>query len=90
MKIWGIYVFGGLTMPKYLFFRDLILKTISSLKSDLKKLIYEWSNFRFPEDVVPLGWDHTIRFFAQFSGINRVKRRASPLLTIAGTCHQLH
>ena len=22
--------------------------------------------------------DHTIRFFAQFSGINRVKRRASP------------
>ena len=49
VKIWGIYVFGGsrggvpgchlLTMPKYLFFRDLILKTISSLTSDLKKLI---------------------------------------------------
>ena len=28
-----------LTMPKYLFFTDLILKTISSLTSDLKKLI---------------------------------------------------
>ena len=28
-----------LTMPKYLFFRDLLLKTISSLTSDLKKLI---------------------------------------------------
>ena len=28
-----------LTMPKYLFFTDLILKTISSLTSDLKKMI---------------------------------------------------
>ena len=45
-----------LTMPKYLFFRDLILKTISSLTSDLKKLILEWSNFRFPEGVVPLNY----------------------------------
>ena len=47
VKIWGIYVFGGapeegyhfLTMPNYLFFRVLVLKTISSLTSDLKKLI---------------------------------------------------
>ena len=37
-----------------------------------------------------LGRDHTIRFFAQFSGISRVKRRASRCLTIAGTCRQLH
>ena len=39
----GIYVPGQgchfLTMPKYLFFRDLILKAISSVTSDLKKLI---------------------------------------------------
>ena len=28
-----------LTMPKYLFFTDLILKTISSVTNDLKKLI---------------------------------------------------
>ena len=67
-----------LTMPKYLFFRDLILKTISSVTSDLKQLISEWSNFRFTKEVVPLGRDHTVRFFAQFSGINRVKRRAIP------------
>ena len=28
-----------LTMPKYLFYRDVILKVISSLTSNLKKLI---------------------------------------------------
>ena len=43
-----------LTMPKYLFFTGLILKTISSPTSDSKKLIYGWSNFRFPEKVQ--GW----------------------------------
>ena len=46
-----------LTMPKYLFFRDLTFKTISALTSDLKKLILEWSNFRFLEEVVPLNYD---------------------------------
>ena len=45
-----------LTMPKYLFLRDLIFKTITSLTSDLKKLIEEWSNFQFPEEVVPLNY----------------------------------
>ena len=49
---------GGhlLTMPKYLFFTDLILKAISSLTSDLKKFILEGSNFWFPEGVVPLNY----------------------------------
>ena len=39
--IWGAPGQGChlLTIPKYLFFTDLILKTISSLTSDLKKLI---------------------------------------------------
>ena len=39
--IWGVPGEGChlLTMPKYLFLGDLILKTISSLTSDLKKLI---------------------------------------------------
>ena len=39
--IWGVpgQECHLLTMPKYLFFRDLILKAISSLTSDLKKLI---------------------------------------------------
>ena len=43
--IWGVPGGGGgggyrfLTMPNYLFFIGLILKTISSLTSDLKKLI---------------------------------------------------
>ena len=45
-----------LTMPKYLFYRNLTLKTISSLTSDLKKLIEEWSNFWFPKGVVPLNY----------------------------------
>ena len=52
-----------LTMPKYLFFTDLILKTISSLTSDLKKLIYEWSNFRFPERMVPLNYVKIFVFY---------------------------
>ena len=56
--IWGVpgQECHLLTMPNYLFFRDLTLKTISSLTSDLKKLIKEWSNFRFPEGVVPLNY----------------------------------
>ena len=39
--VWGVSEEGHdlLTMPKYLFFIDLTLKTISSLTSDLKKLI---------------------------------------------------
>ena len=55
LHIWEVPREGShlLTMPKYLFFRDLILKTISSLASDLKKLIEEWSNYRFLEGVVP-------------------------------------
>ena len=56
--IWGVLGKGChlLTMPKYLFFTELLLETISSLTSDLKKLIYEWSNFRFTEGVVPLNY----------------------------------
>ena len=56
--IWGAPGQGChlLTMPKYLFFTDLILKTLSSLTSDLKKLIKEWSNFRFPKGVAPLNY----------------------------------
>ena len=45
-----------LTMPRYFFFGDLILKTISSLTSDLKKMIWEWSNFLFSKGVVPLNY----------------------------------
>ena len=39
--IWGVLGEGShfLTMPKYLRFRDLTLKKISSLTRDLKKLI---------------------------------------------------
>ena len=41
LSIWGVPGEGChlLNMPKYLLFRDLTLKTISSLTSDLKKLI---------------------------------------------------
>ena len=42
LSIWGVPGEGChliLIMPKYLFLRDLSLKTISSLTSDLKKLI---------------------------------------------------
>ena len=45
-----------LTIPTYLFLTDLILNTISSQTSDLKKLIQEWSNFWFYEGVVPLNY----------------------------------
>ena len=55
---WGVPRQGChlLTMPKYFVFRDLISKAISSLTSDLKKLIWEGSNFQFPEGVVPLNY----------------------------------
>ena len=39
---------------------------------------------------IPLGWNHTIKFFAPFSCINRMKGRASLWLTIAGTCRQFY
>ena len=55
-----IWEFPGGVSPlnhaKLFIFRDLILKTISSLTSDLKKLIEELSNFWFPESVVPLNY----------------------------------
>ena len=43
LSIWGVPGEGChlLTMPKYLFFTELLLETISSQTSDLKKLIYE-------------------------------------------------
>ena len=36
------------------------------------------------------GWNHTIKFLAQFSCINRVKARASLRFTIADTCQQFY
>ena len=45
-----------LNRAKIFIFHRLNIKTISSLTSDLKKLIEEWSSFRFPEEVVPLNY----------------------------------
>ena len=53
---------GGVPLlnhAKIFVFTDLKLKTISSLTSDLKKLIQEGSNFRFSEGVVPLNYIKT-------------------------------
>ena len=58
--IWGTPGQGCLllTMPKYLFFIDLILKTISFLTSDLV--------FRFAEGVIPL---KAVNHPANFGGL---------------------